>query len=277
VFSINASARGASGGGSLPRGSRRSILLGQARFGRSPFRASPIDDFQVEHKVARNRCLDPARDRLIRSTRSAELLQRQVVGQGDFLGSCDESDGADERERTVTRSELLRWLRQQPRKSLELRSLCDRQSFLEEAMMHLRTLATAIFCCATLGTAVGCSEQPTAPTATRQTPDTSSTGASSVAASSQTNVVSPARFGDRTPGVVYVTSQGLYYDTFVVRDPLPMEGRFQLIANGETEFGPGQPGYLGGRWWEDLNDDGIQDPDDHYFLCPLLPPGRSTP
>jgi hypothetical protein len=168
-------------------------------------------------------------------------------------------------------------LRQQPRKSLELRSLCDRQSFLEEAMMHLRTLATAIFCCATLGTAVGCSEQPTAPTATRQTPDTSSTGASSVAASSQTNVVSPARFGDRTPGVVYVTSQGLYYDTFVVRDPLPMEGRFQLIANGETEFGPGQPGYLGGRWWEDLNDDGIQDPDDHYFLCPLLPPGRSTP
>jgi hypothetical protein len=54
-------------------------------------------------------------------------------------------------------------------------------------------------------------------------------------------------------------------------------GTFQLIANGETEFGPGQPGYLGGRWWEeDLNDNGLQDPDDHYFLCPLLPPGRPT-
>ena len=52
---------------------------------------------------------------------------------------------------------------------------------------------------------------------------------------------------NRTPGVVYVTSQGLYYDTFVVKDPLPMEGRFQLLTNGQTEFGPGQAGYLGGR------------------------------
>lgn len=85
------------------------------------------------------------------------------------------------------------------------------------------------------------------------------------------------RFGDRMPGAVFVTSQGLYYDTFVVRDPLPPHGRFQLIENGQTEFGPGDPGYLGGRWWEDTNHDGIQDPDDHYFLCPLLPPGRETP
>ncbi|HJU42713.1 MAG TPA: hypothetical protein VJ691_07850 [Vicinamibacterales bacterium] len=85
------------------------------------------------------------------------------------------------------------------------------------------------------------------------------------------------RFGQRTPGVVYVRSQGLYYDTFVVKDPLPMHGPFQLIENGETEFGPGQPGYLGGRWWEDSNKNGVQDPEDHYFLCPLLPPGRSTP
>jgi hypothetical protein len=85
------------------------------------------------------------------------------------------------------------------------------------------------------------------------------------------------RFGDRTPGVVFVTSQGLYYDTFVVRDPLPPHGRFQLIENGQTEFGPGDPGYLGGRWWEDTNRNGMQDPDDHYFLCPLLPPGRETP
>jgi hypothetical protein len=78
-------------------------------------------------------------------------------------------------------------------------------------------------------------------------------------------------------GVVYVTSQGLYYDTFVAVDPLPMEGPFQLIADGQTEFGPGDPGYLGGRWWEDLNGNGIQDSDDHFFLCPLLGPGSPTP
>jgi hypothetical protein len=77
--------------------------------------------------------------------------------------------------------------------------------------------------------------------------------------------------------VVYVTSQGLYYDTFVAQDPLPREGRFQLLSNGQTEFGPGDPGYLGGRWWEDLNGNNVQDPDDHYFLCPLLPPGRESP
>jgi|SRR5215216_4339061 len=78
-------------------------------------------------------------------------------------------------------------------------------------------------------------------------------------------------------GVVYVTSQGLYYDTFVAVDPLPMEGPFQLLENGQTQFGPGDPGYLGGRWWEDLNGNGIQDASDHYFLCPLLGPGRETP
>jgi hypothetical protein len=83
--------------------------------------------------------------------------------------------------------------------------------------------------------------------------------------------------GNETPGVVYVTSQGLYYDTFAVADPLPMEGAFQLLENGTTEFGPGDPGYLGGRWWEDLNGNGIMDEGDHFFLCPLLPPGRETP
>jgi hypothetical protein len=80
-----------------------------------------------------------------------------------------------------------------------------------------------------------------------------------------------------TTGVVYVTSQGLYYDTFVAKDPLPRHGKFQLLSDGQTEFGPGDPGYLGGRWWEDLNGNGIQDPEDHFFLCPLLPPGRPTP
>jgi hypothetical protein len=83
------------------------------------------------------------------------------------------------------------------------------------------------------------------------------------------------RAGDT--GVIYVTSQGLYYDTFAATDPLPMEGRFQLLENGQTEFGPGDPGYLGGRWWEDLNGNGVQDEGDHFFLCPLLGPGRESP
>jgi hypothetical protein len=80
-----------------------------------------------------------------------------------------------------------------------------------------------------------------------------------------------------TSMVVYVISQGLYYDTFVAQDPLPMEGKFQELSSGQTEFGPGDPGYLGGRWWEDLNGNNVQDDDDHYFLCPLLPPGRESP
>ena len=130
-----------------------------------------------------------------------------------------------------------------------------------------RSITQLIVCCAIFGTALGCSKQPTAP----------STSVSAPALASQSMAVSPSRFGDRTPGVVFVTSQGLYYDTFVVKDPLPMEGRFQLLTNGRTEFGPGEPGYLGGRWWEDLNGNGVQDAGDHYFLCPLLPPGRPTP
>ena len=89
-------------------------------------------------------------------------------------------------------------------------------------------------------------------------------------------VTSAAGGRARSGGVVFVTSQGLYYDTFVARDPLPMQGRFQLLENGRTEFGPGDPGYLGGRWWEDLNRNGVQDSGDHFFLCPLLPPGRPT-
>jgi hypothetical protein len=116
-----------------------------------------------------------------------------------------------------------------------------------------------------LAGAFGCSSQPTAPSP--------ATGASAVT-SSQTEAKG-GRAG--SAGVVYVTSQGLYYDTFVSRDPLPMQGNFQLIADGQTEFGPGDPEYKGGRWWEDLNGNGMQDESDHYFLCPLLGPGRATP
>lgn len=80
-----------------------------------------------------------------------------------------------------------------------------------------------------------------------------------------------------TSGVVFVVSQGLYYDTFATKDPLPRRGKFQLLVNGTTEFGPGDREYLGGRWWEDLNGNGIQDDGDHFFQCPLLPPGRPHP
>lgn len=82
-------------------------------------------------------------------------------------------------------------------------------------------------------------------------------------------------------GVIYVTSQGLYYDTYTVVNPLPFHGKFQKLetVNGQaqTEFGPGDPGYLAGRWWVDSNPNGIMDANDSYFLCPLLGPGRTTP
>jgi hypothetical protein len=87
------------------------------------------------------------------------------------------------------------------------------------------------------------------------------------------------RAGDT--GVIYVTSQGLYYDTFSPVEALPMHGKFQKLEmtpdGAQTEFGPGDPGYRGGRWWVDVNGNGIQDEGDIYFLCPLLGPGRATP
>ena len=95
--------------------------------------------------------------------------------------------------------------------------------------------------------------------------------------------IGSAAFADRNTGrgtgpVVFVTSQGLYYDSIVVVDPLPFKGNFQQLrptANGlETEFGPGEPGHLGGRWWIDMNGDEVMDAEDKFFLCPLLGPGR---
>ncbi len=74
---------------------------------------------------------------------------------------------------------------------------------------------------------------------------------------------------------VYVTSQGLAYDTIVLGD-LPQDGSFQQLMPGigptglQTEFGPGDVGYLGGRWWVDANGDGVQNEGDVFFLCPLL-------
>jgi hypothetical protein len=135
----------------------------------------------------------------------------------------------------------------------------------------------ALALCAMLGIAAACANDTLGPS--NVAPPAGLTPSNSPSDATATNAAAPApsRFGARTPGVIFVTSQGLYYDTFVVKDPLPMQGRFQLLSNGQTEFGPGDAGYLGGRWWEDTNGNGTQDPEDHYFLCPLLPPGRPTP
>jgi hypothetical protein len=144
----------------------------------------------------------------------------------------------------------------------------------EENIMTARGFLSLVLPSLVLSTVFGCSNQPTAPSRMDAIGAAASTSA---APTTESNTASPLRFGNRSPGVVYVTSQGLYYDTFVVKDPLPMEGKFQLLANNQTEFGPGQPGYLGGRWWEDVNGNSLQDSEDHFFLCPLLPPGRPTP
>jgi len=86
--------------------------------------------------------------------------------------------------------------------------------------------------------------------------------------------------GGRGDGpVIYVTSQGLFFDSIVTADPLPPNGFFQkLEMDGptglQTEFGPRDSGYIGGRWWIDLNDNDEMDEGDKYFLCPLLGPGR---
>jgi len=103
----------------------------------------------------------------------------------------------------------------------------------------------------------------------------------------------PAKGGrDNAPtsGVVYVTNQGLYYDTFVPVSTLSWNGHnqnsFQLLEPGagpggvsQTSYGPGDAGYRGGRWWIDANGNGYQDSEgiDHYVLCPLLGPGRASP
>ena len=109
-------------------------------------------------------------------------------------------------------------------------------------------------------------------------------------------ILAPVALADRGDGgphprkVVYVTSQGLYYDTIVTSaDSLPWKGKFQqLFPPGtnpdwpsgmylSTEFGPGDPGHRGGRWWVDANGNGYQDEGDAYFSCPLLGPGCVSP
>jgi hypothetical protein len=94
--------------------------------------------------------------------------------------------------------------------------------------------------------------------------------------------------GGRGDGpIIYVASQDLYYDSIVAADPLPQKGPFQQLfppgtnpdfpAEGlSTEFGPGDRGYYGGRWWVDTDGDGEMNAGDHFFSCPLLGPGREV-
>lgn len=98
-------------------------------------------------------------------------------------------------------------------------------------------------------------------------------------------VASPVFAKERTTGrgtgpTILVTSQGLYYDSIVLTD-LPQKGKFQELVptmNGlETEFGPGEVGHRGGRWWIDVTADGMMNTGDKFFLCPLLGPGRVNP
>ncbi|TXS95982.1 hypothetical protein FV139_00260 [Parahaliea maris] len=84
-------------------------------------------------------------------------------------------------------------------------------------------------------------------------------------------------------GIIYVESQGLYYETFATT-VLPGVGRFQPLdptgapgGGPSTPYGPGDKDYVGGRWWVDTNNDGEMDAGDMYFSCPLLGPGRATP
>ena len=80
---------------------------------------------------------------------------------------------------------------------------------------------------------------------------------------------STGRWSEGQP-VVYVTSQGLFYDSIVLTD-LPFKGNFQKLemdgpSGLQTEFGLGDIGYVGGRWWVDANEDNLMDSDDVYFL-----------
>lgn len=78
--------------------------------------------------------------------------------------------------------------------------------------------------------------------------------------------------------IVYVTSQDLAYDSIVLTDIPFVEGvPYQLLEAGgppgtdlTTEFGPGDPGYLGGRWWMDDGDGIMEGDDDSFFMCPLI-------
>lgn len=81
--------------------------------------------------------------------------------------------------------------------------------------------------------------------------------------------------------VIYVTGQDLFYDSIVLT-MLPNVGPFQKLEMGgptglQTEFGPGDQEFVGGRWWVDVNGNYEMDDGDLFFSCPLLGPGRTEP
>jgi hypothetical protein len=103
-----------------------------------------------------------------------------------------------------------------------------------------------------------------------------------VAAAALLTSASEALAGRGDGPIIYVVSQGLYYDSIVTADPLPMKGPFQMLNPNHpkglaTMLGPGDPGYLGGRSWVDVTGDGEMNEGDHFFMCPLLGPGREEP
>ena len=104
---------------------------------------------------------------------------------------------------------------------------------------------------------------------------------SMIALASMTVAIPQAEAGGRGDGpIIYVRSQGLFFDSIIAANNLPDNGPFQKLEMGpnglETDFGPGDEGFAGGRWWLDLNGNGEMDDDDKYFGCPLLGPGRET-
>jgi hypothetical protein len=80
-----------------------------------------------------------------------------------------------------------------------------------------------------------------------------------------------ARFGPHPAPTIYVyggNNPGTCYQSIVTADPLPNKGPFQLLEDGgptglQTEFGPGDVGYVGGRWFKPGRPN-------EYFSCPLL-------
>jgi hypothetical protein len=140
----------------------------------------------------------------------------------------------------------------------------------KEAEMDWLKTTLVILVLAGVGLFASCDSSPSAPDIDVVTPDT--TGAV-IGSSSGLSVGDPSYGrGNGALGTVFVTSQGLYYDTFVTAEELPPRGPFQLLVDGVTEYGPGDPGYVGGRWKVPDGEGGFR-----YFLCPLLPPGREAP
>lgn len=79
--------------------------------------------------------------------------------------------------------------------------------------------------------------------------------------------------------VVYVESDGLCYDSIVTAQNLPDRGPFQTLEPDlenhcgstpalKTAYGPGDQGYVGGRWMLTLPDGTVV-----HFSCPLVGPG----